>query len=138
MNAKTLLLNVKFIQQDIDRLKLQIEEIESIMQSPKAIRYDKESVQASAENALERNVIRLEELKDKINELKIQKAEAKVKVERMIEQLQNELEKEVLLMHYVDLYSFRFIADDMGYSIQHIYRVHGEALRNANRILKDA
>jgi len=129
MNAKKFLMRVKFFKKDIQRLEMEMEELNSLMTSPKAIRYDKESVQTSAENALENNIIRLDEIGQKLMRLYTLKHQAQAEVQQVIDGLQNEMQKEVLLMHYIDGDSFRMIADFFAYSQDHIYRLHSQGLK---------
>lgn len=47
-----------------------------------------------------------------------------------IERLESEDEKDVLMYRYIRLRKWEDIGDKMGYSLQHIHRIHGKALKN--------
>ncbi len=47
-----------------------------------------------------------------------------------IEQLKNEKEKDVLTCRYIRLMRWYDICDEMGCSLQHVYRIHTKALEN--------
>lgn len=49
-----------------------------------------------------------------------------------IEQLNDEDEKDILMYRYIKLMKWEDIADKMGFSWQHLHRIHTRALKNFN------
>lgn len=47
-----------------------------------------------------------------------------------IENMDNQDEKAILMMHYLQRLSFTVIADNLKFSMRHIYRMHGRALEH--------
>ena len=47
----------------------------------------------------------------------------------------NELDKEILRMHYLDEKDFSYIADSLGYSESGIKKRHGKALKKLSSII---
>ena len=84
-----------------------------------------------------RTLARLDELERRIDayvdELVARKAEAFARIRRMPELS----EQDVVIARYIQLKSWRQIAQEMRYSEQHIYRLHGAALQHLETSFKD-
>lgn len=55
----------------------------------------------------------------------------------LLSRLEDGKQRTLLQMRYLNRKSWKTIADLMVYSKQHIYRLHGQALANFDKILKD-
>lgn len=63
----------------------------------------------------------------KVRYIRIQKC---TEITNKIERLENEDEKDVLLYRYIKLMRWEDIAVKLGYSLQHIHKIHSKALIN--------
>ena len=125
---------------EVDKLSTKVESVLTIAAGVQAIRYDKDKVQSSTSNKIEDNMIRvseateelnrsIRELENSINQYKRIRRRITTQIELMGAGEGNILYSEVLYRRYVLYMSFEQIAVDMGYSYQHILRIHGLALK---------
>lgn len=96
-----------------------------------AIRYDKDNIQVSTQgDMLERAVIRLVELEDKILEDKLKLATLRDQIIDQIQALDDKRYVEILFRRYVNYDKFEKIALDLSYDYVYLRALHGEALGN--------
>ena len=136
MSSKEFLNKIRYIDMMINCKLEQVAELRSML-LPGAIRYDKDKVQTSNNaDSISDTVSKIMELEEKINtdidELVELKSVAREKIERM----ENDVEKVILYKRYFNNESFENIAVECGYSWRHIHRLHGEALKNFDKIYK--
>ena len=136
MSSKEFLNKIRYIDMMINCKLEQVAELRSML-LPSAIRYDKDKVQTSNNaDSISDTVSKIMELEEKINadidELVELKSVAREKIERM----ENDVEKVILYKRYFNNESFENIAVECGYSWRHIHRLHGEALKNFDKIYK--
>ena len=136
MSSKEFLNKIRYINMMINCKLEQVAELRSML-LPGAIRYDKDKVQTSHDaDTISDTMIKVIELEEKVNadidELVELKSVAREKIERM----ENDIEKVILYKRYFNNESFENIAVECGYSWRHIHRLHGEALRNFDKIYK--
>lgn len=94
-----------------------------------AIRYDKDNIQVSAQgDMLERAVIRLVELEDKILDDKLKLATLRDQIIDQIQSLNDKRYVEILYRRYVKYEKFEQIALAMNYDYDYIRVLHGESL----------
>lgn len=72
----------------------------------------------------------LDEKQKKVRELTVEKENIKKEILGKAEKLENDKEYDVILLRYIDLMKWENIADIMGYTFQHVHRIHASALRN--------
>ena len=114
----------------------QVAELRSML-LPGAIRYDKDKVQTSNnEDSISDTVSKIMELEEKINTDIDELVELKSVARENIERMENDVEKVILYKRYFNNESFENIAVECGYSWRHIHRLHGEALKNFDKIYK--
>ena len=114
----------------------QVSELRSML-LPGAIRYDKDKVQTSNNaDTIADTVSKLMELEEKINTDIDELVELKSVARDNIERMENDVEKVILYKRYFNNESFENIAVECGYSWRHIHRLHGEALKNFDKIYK--
>ena len=58
------------------------------------------------------------------------KAKIYADITKRLKRLNNSTEQDVLMLKYIAGMSWQEIAEEMGYSLQHTYRLHGRALNN--------
>lgn len=101
-----------------------------------AIRYDKVRVQTSPDGgsgfskAVEESVSLQLEIEKRIQQLTKKRHDIITQIERM----RNPNHIELLKLRYIDNERFESIACSMGYSYDHIIRMHGEALQAFGRM----
>ena len=94
-----------------------------------AIRYDKMNVQIMvAKDMMERNVLKLLDLEEKIFEDRVRMETLKDKIIDQIQSLDDKRYVDVLFRRYVKYQKFEQIALDMSYDYVYIRELHGEAL----------
>lgn len=136
MNAKQYFRRIRDTERRIAELKARQAHIRDLAYGN--MRLSSSGVRSSSGNhsRLETAVIRLLDMDDRIAaELQAchdQIAEARALIDRIHE----ETYRSLLSMHYVSGLHWETIAQTMNYSVAHIYRLHGLALREADRILR--
>lgn len=131
MNAKEYLEQIESLTIRIEQMENRLECMRETAGGSAAIRYDKLNVQISAQpDIMERNVLRLMDLEDKLLVMKLKYETLKHDVTCLIERLENENDKAVLKMHYVYGYSFNRISAELGKDIRWMKRVHSRALNS--------
>ena len=116
------------------RLTLQHDELQSCL-LPSGIRYDKDVVQTSPEDKLSTIAGAVIELKGRIQQLKHQKARLIMEVTAAIDQLPDDKESAVLTAYYVKRMTMEGVAEAIGNSTQHAYRIRKRAVSHLTAIL---
>lgn len=94
-----------------------------------AVKYDDERVQTSPGNVTENKFINYAEITAEIDR-KIDELYAyRIEMHHLINTIDNSLYRAVLTARYINCDTWEKIADNMGYDIRHIHRIHGRALR---------
>lgn len=106
----------------IKRLKRTIEGLRSGL-TPGAIRYDKDRVQATPQNVMEELFAKIDEYERKLQEEYRLLAESLLKVEKAISRMPDTREKNVLIDFYLGRISIGDIADGMGITVRHCFRL---------------
>ena len=136
MGSKEFLNKIRYIDMMINCKLEQVAELRSML-LPGAIRYDKDKVQTSNNaDSISDTVSKIMELEEKINADIDELVELKSVVRENIERMENDVEKVILYKRYFNNESFENIAVECGYSWRHIHRLHGEALKNFDKIYK--
>lgn len=142
MTAKEYLMKIAIYRAQLTRVERHIEELYASADGLRGIAYDGDKVQSSPTNALEQTFVRIDAQRAKWERLRAKYDEAvRIRIER-ISALEDPRHVELLSLRYVDLdpsgrmQSFEKIADKMGYSLKHIWRLHGEALEAFRRRYK--
>jgi len=94
---------------------------------------DRERVSGSSEDKMPDTVGRIVELEAEIDQQVLELLERKHTVIAQIQGMQSESHIEVLYKRYVDGKSLEDIAREMGYTYQHVRRLHGWALQAFGR-----
>ena len=74
-------------------------------------------------------------LQDKINEEVDQLVELKEQARTLIHRLTDERYKTVLTEYYLNHKTWEQVADCMNYDLRWVYRIHGRALKEFNKVL---
>ncbi len=86
---------------------------------------------------MEDAIVKLTDLEAELNEDINRLATMKVDITRMIKRVSNRQERNVLEKRYLCYETWEQISVDMGYSIQHTFRIHDLGLQKIEGFLKD-
>ena len=129
MNAKEYLGQAYRLDQHINDRLMQLSQLRALTQRITTA-CDGEVVSRTRNvHALEDSVIRLMEAEESINEEIDRFVDIKMDISKTIARVRNENYRLILEKRYLCFMPWEKIAVDMGYSIQHIYRLHDWALR---------
>ena len=103
------------------RLKAKHDELETCL-LPAAIRYDKDKVQSSPDDAISKVVAEIADLEKKMAVIQHAKSVRIEEISKAINALESEEERTALTMRYINRIPATEIADAMGYSIKRIYQ----------------
>ena len=118
------------------RLKAKHDELESCL-LPAAIRYDKDKVQTSPEDAMSKIVAEVTELEKEMNRVQQRKVKQIAKIDKAINTLSSDEERTALTMRYINRIPVTDIAEAMGYSIKRIYQFMDRGGAQIAKGLKD-
>lgn len=108
------------------------------MASSISVAIDSERVQTSVRNdKIPNSIVRIEQKQAEINSIVADYVNAKDNIIRDIEKLTDSTQYDVLFKRYVEHKTFEVIATDLNYSWRQIIRIHGEALREFEKIINN-
>lgn len=128
MTAKEYLQQVFYLNKKINRMIREKEALQSILYSVGGVS-DEERVQGgSIGNRTENLIAKIDEKERKISGEIDRLVGLKHEITGKIYDLEDESYSDVLFKRYINLEDWGEIAEEMGYTIRHILRLHGEAL----------
>lgn len=131
MTAKEYLKQIETLTVKIQQKETELACLRETAGGAAAIRYDKDNIQVSAcGDMLERSVIRLVDLEDKIFADKVRLASLRDQIIDQIHALDDKRYIEILYRRYVQFEKFEKIALDLSYDYVYLRAMHGEALGN--------
>ena len=122
MSTSDYLLQIRILGRTIWRLTLRHDELQSCL-LPSAIRYDTDPVQVSPEDHVSEIAAAVLDIERELWRLRARKAELVLEIGRAIDQLEDDREKTILTAYYVGRVPMHEIAERIGYSLQHTYRL---------------
>ena len=119
-------------QNEIAHLAMLIQQEETML-LPKAIVYDKDKVQVSPEDKFSDICARISNMQEELGESIVKLKAKQMTAERMIRNLSDPDEREVMRWYYMTLYdnrplTWQDVAIRMNYYRRHVIRIHGNAL----------
>ena len=117
------------------RLKAKHDELETCL-LPAAIRYDKDKVQSSPDDAISKIVVEIADLEHKMAEIQYAKSVRIEEIAKKINTLESDEERTALTMRYINRVPVSEIADAMGYSIKRIYQFMDQGGAQISKIIK--
>ena len=111
--------------------KVQMEKLRITM-LPSAIRYDKDSVQASPKDTMPIFAEKIEKLDKKVKRLEKQYMEQYENAEKLIDRLENKY-RGVLKLKYLANCRPKEIAQDLNYAESYVYKLHKDAIKILKR-----
>ena len=135
MKAKEYLLQIETLQTKIEQKRQRAKEYRELALTSGGFDYSKERVQTSnLGGQIENPVIRYISLEQEISEDVLNLQQIKDKITREIHNINNADFIKMLYKRYVECESLWSIAKDMGYSYDRIRHIHGEALKEFEKI----
>ena len=97
----------------------------------KTVRYDSDgSKPVPCGNGTESAVLRVMDLEERLTKEIDELTEKRREIECAVGAVPDEVQREVLTRRYLLYQKWEDIAEEMNYSVQHIFRLHGAALKN--------
>lgn len=134
MTAKEYLAEVRRLKYRCDALKRESDELTEQAVAIGAIRYDKDRIQVSPDNMLEKQVLRIIKMREKYLRAVARYQAEIIKRETEIALLDRWEYEEVLRLRYLSFLSFSRIAHELGMSESHVKRLHGAALQAFSKV----
>lgn len=136
MTAKQYLRKMFYFHRTIIAKQKQIEELRLLAESTGAIRYDKERVITSLPQAAgyEDKVAALVDMEHKLLEDIDELTRMYEKGWRLIDSLEDPIDRLILIMRYINHMRWEEIADELGVSVDHVYYRHRHALKKIPKL----
>lgn len=130
MNAEEYLNQAYKLNEKIKDKQERIAYLDELSKTLSAIDYSKDRVQTSqASDAQYVNILaRIDELKDEINQSLLKLGDLQIEINRAIDAVEDVTCSLFLSKKYVLMKTMEEIAEDMGYSVGHIYKIQDKAL----------
>lgn len=129
MTAKEYLEQIESLSIRIDQMQNRLDCMRETAGGAAAIRYDKDRVQASVQvDAVERNVLQLIEMEEKIFSEKVRLETIRNKITEQIQALDDDRYVKILYKRYVEGKKFYMIHEETDYDYDYVRVLHGEAL----------
>lgn len=128
MTTKQYLNQIHRIDQVINNKLSEIYQLKNLACSI-SVSSDSDRVQTSSDqDPLGSAVAKIVDLENEVNDCIDQFSEKRKKIITQIDSIENQMQYQVLFSRYIERKTFDKIADDNGYSVRQILRIHGEAL----------
>ncbi len=119
-----------------ERILEDIQELRASKAFPAAISYDG-MPKGSNQSDLSDYIETLDRMIESLKAERLEKIKRREKIEKFIKDMQDDNEREVLRLRYIDGKKWEEICIEMGYSWKHIHRIHSNALMNIKTTLND-
>lgn len=126
---KEYLMSYQRAKRKVRRLERQLHELRLNKMGPSAINNDG-MPRSSDMSDLSDYVAKLDEIERDIVTARYRRICTFQKIQRAIEAMEDEQEKDLLTYRYIDGLKWEEVAVKMGYSWQHIHKIHSRALKN--------
>lgn len=113
----------------VRRIEQQLEELQLNKISPSAKTGDG-MPRGAGQSDLSTYAVKLDELENRLIEKRRECIRAFSDIQSAIEEMENEHEKQILTYRYLLGWGWEKISSEMGYTLRHITRMHGSALKN--------
>ena len=134
MTAKEYLQQIKMLDAKAKNSRDRAESIRESIQRVKAVSYSDTKTRTAQGERTAGKLGRLEELESQAVKDVIELEEKKAEMAEKINALSNPLHVRLLYLRYVKLMDWEEIAEEMGFTERHIYRMHGNALTEFKKI----
>lgn len=135
MNPKEYLSQARFLDASIKTKVEQIEALNALATSCTAVISDMPRNPNRGGSKMADAVMKIIELQDEINKDMIELVNLKRQIMDVIKSVSSLEYQTILEKRYLSFISWERIAVELGYSIQHTYRLHDKALREVDKII---
>lgn len=101
-----------------------------------SVDYSTEKVQTSTDNGMEKRFIAYSEYSRMLDEKVEELMAYRVKMLKLIKELSDSTYRTLLIARYINCKTWEKIAEDMGYDVRHVHRLHGAALRKFKDVIE--
>ena len=139
MTAKEFLQSIRMERMEVDHMSDMLEELRTSL-LPSAIRYDKIDVQVSLpDDPMAETFAKIEEIETQIRDHLTGMMDKYNQAVALVLQLEKSEHRQVLQAYYLDPAhpKWQQVADRLGYSEQHIFRLHNDAIEQLEKDFKD-
>ena len=126
---KEYLMSYQRAKRKVRRLERQLHELRLNKMGPSAINNDG-MPRGSNMSDISDYVAKLDEIEREIVTVRYRRICTLLKVQRAIEAMEDEQEKDLLTYRYIDGLKWEEVAVQLGYSWQHTHKIHSRALNN--------
>lgn len=131
--AKEYLKQVETFDAKIQQKKIELDSLKGNAIGLGAFDYSKEKVQTSASESISGKIAKYVDFERELQEDIVRFAELKHRVINQIHSLNNPIYMKILFKKYIEYKGLKEISEELGYSYDHIRRVHGWALLDFQR-----
>lgn len=127
--AKTYLMQLRFINDQIEQERFEWDRIVSMLQEVQGIKYDSVKVQTSTHDKIGDAFTEILEHREKMLQYILKLTRLREKIRQQIAGMPNPIHRQILFRYYLGCQRFERIAADLGYSYQSVINAHGRALQ---------
>lgn len=135
MTAKEFMKQHERVVEKIRQIEIQIYDIEQTL-GIKGVNYDSQPHGSGISQVTESTATKLIELREVQRDLVDKLWTKRIEIERIIFMIENETFAELLQRKYIRLQKWEDIATDMKFDSRYIYKLHGKALVEVDKIIR--
>lgn len=135
MTAKEFMKQHERVVEKIRQIEIQIYDIEQTL-GIKGVNYDSQPHGSGISQATESTATKLIELREVQRDLVDKLWTKRIEIERIIFMIENATFAELLQRKYIRLQKWEDIATDMKFDSRYIYKLHGKALVEVDKIIR--
>ena len=137
MTVKEYLNRARYLDREIEAKIDHLERIDSMVNRVTPVLSDMPSNPSTDRNKREKLLVKIIDLKWEINAEIDELVDTKRELNKFISKIDNSSYRLLLELRYVNLSTWEKIAEIMDVGVRHIYRMHGTALVEADKIWKN-
>lgn len=137
MTVKEYLNRARYLDREIEAKIDHLERIDSMVNRVTPVLSDMPSNPSTDRNKREKLLVKMIDLKWEINAEIDELVDTKRELNKFISKIDNSSYRLLLELRYVNLSTWEKIAEIMDVGVRHIYRMHGTALVEADKIWKN-
>jgi DNA-directed RNA polymerase specialized sigma subunit len=136
MNAKEYLSQARFLDARINAKIKQLDGLNTLATNATSVLSGMPHSPNRGTSKLETIIVKIVDLQEEINHDIDELVDLKRAIVTLIKQIPSDEQQAVLEKRYLNYQPWEQISVDMGYSSQHIFRIHNDALEVCDRLLK--
>lgn len=134
MTIKEFLSQARTIDKEIDAKLDHLARIESMVNKVTMTITDMPGEPAKDNSRREKLIVKMIDLKWEINEDIDRLIDTKREISKLIRQIDNSSYRLLLELRYINMATWEKIAEELNVAVRHVYRMHGNALLEADKI----